>query len=164
MTHQPMPPFIAIAAMSLNRVIGRGNRIPWHLPEDFKWFKEVTMGQVLVMGRKTYESIGRPLPGRETIVLTRSGWSAAGVRTAASFEALPIDAGDPRRVFICGGAEIYAQALPRCGELYLTRVAREIADGDAVFPPFEGMFVLREVVRETLEFRIEHHVRGCVGS
>ena len=67
-----MRPFKAIAAMSLNRVIGAGNRIPWHLPEDFKWFKQMTTGQVIVMGRKTFESIGKPLPNRTTIVLTRS--------------------------------------------------------------------------------------------
>ena len=75
----PMP-FKAIAAMSLNRVIGRGNSIPWNLPEDFEWFKKTTMGHVLVMGRRTFESIGRPLPGRETIVLTGSGEPIAGVR------------------------------------------------------------------------------------
>ena len=73
-----MPLFTAIAAMSENRVIGRGSLIPWHLPEDFKWFKQTTLGHVLVMGRKTFESIGRPLPGRETIVLTRSGFSHPG--------------------------------------------------------------------------------------
>jgi len=70
--------------MSLNRVIGAGNRIPWHLPEDFKWFKQVTMGHVLVMGRKTFESIGKPLPGRETLVLSRSGFVHPGVRTVRS--------------------------------------------------------------------------------
>ena len=72
-------PFKAIAAMSLNRVIGSGNSIPWHLPEDFEWFKQTTMGHVLVMGRKTFESIGRPLPGRETIVLTSRADSVSGL-------------------------------------------------------------------------------------
>ena len=81
-------PFKAIAAMSLNRAIGNGNTIPWHLPEDFKWFKETTMGHVLAMGRKTFESIGRPLPGRETVVLTRNPGSVIGVRTLGSLEAL----------------------------------------------------------------------------
>ncbi|HAV62180.1 MAG TPA: dihydrofolate reductase, partial [Verrucomicrobiales bacterium] len=73
-----MTAFTAIAAMSENRVIGHGNRIPWHLPEDFRFFKSTTMGHVLVMGRKTFESIGRPLPGRETIVLSRTGFSHPG--------------------------------------------------------------------------------------
>ena len=77
----PALPFKAIAAMSLNRVIGSGNSIPWHLPEDFAWFKQTTMGHVLVMGRKTFESIGSPLPGRETIVLTRRAEPIPGVRT-----------------------------------------------------------------------------------
>src|SRR3989449_7648634 len=73
--------FKAIAAMSLNRVIGQSNKIPWHLPEDFKWFKKMTTGQVIVMGRKTFESIGRPLPDRSIIVLSRSGFAHPGVRT-----------------------------------------------------------------------------------
>src|SRR5262245_29472359 len=77
----PVHSFKAIAAMSLNRVIGAGNKIPWHLPEDFKWFKQMTTGNVVVMGRKTFESIGKPLPNRETIVLSRGGFSYPGVKT-----------------------------------------------------------------------------------
>src|SRR5258706_6675103 len=76
-----MKPLQAIAAMSLNRVIGAGNKIPWHLPEDFKWFKRITTGHVIVMGRKTFESIGRPLPDRTTIVLSRAAFSHPGVQT-----------------------------------------------------------------------------------
>src|SRR5438046_6903526 len=76
--------FKAIAAMSLNRVIGAGNRIPWHLPDDFKWFKKMTTGNILVMGRKTFASIGKPLPNRETIVLSRSAIGIPGVRVASS--------------------------------------------------------------------------------
>jgi len=148
-----MHPFKAIAAMSLNRVIGNGDKIPWHLPEDFKWFKAVTMGHVLVMGRKTFESIGRPLPGRETIVLSRSGWTHPQVKTASSIEHLPISSGDTRTIFIAGGAEIYQQALPMCVELLLTRVKREVA-GDAFFPPFESDFDLVETIRETADFDI----------
>src|SRR5437660_9994442 len=78
--HLPVKPFKAIAAMSLNRVIGAGNKIPWHLPEDFKWFKRMTTGQVVVMGRKTFESIGKALPNRTTIVLTRSSQPIAGAQ------------------------------------------------------------------------------------
>ncbi|HEU5068994.1 MAG TPA: dihydrofolate reductase [Verrucomicrobiae bacterium] len=148
-----MKVFTAIAAMSLNRVIGNGNKIPWHLPEDFKWFKQVTMGQVLVMGRKTFESIGRPLPGRETIVLTRSDWTHSGVKVAAGLDQLPLAEDDPRTIFIAGGAEIYRQALPLCAELLLTVVKREVA-GDVLFPPFEGLFELAETIRETSEFDI----------
>ncbi|MFN3408916.1 MAG: dihydrofolate reductase [Limisphaerales bacterium] len=152
------PPFTAIAAVALNGVIGRGNTIPWHLPEDFKWFKSVTMGHVLVMGRRTFESIGRPLPGRETIVLTRGGWTHPGVRTATSLDQLPLAPDDPRRVFIAGGAEIYRQALPRCAELLLTRV-RQTVEGDVFFPPFEHLFQLVETLRETPEFVILRYRR-----
>ena len=141
--------------MSLNRVIGAGNKIPWHLPEDFKFFKQTTMGHVLVMGRKTFESIGRPLPGRETIVLSRSGWSHPGVRTVANLDELAPLAAD-RQVFICGGAEIYRQALPLCAEIYLTLVKRE-SEGDAFFPEFESQFELVEEVRDTPDFKILHY-------
>src|SRR5438034_8764081 len=112
--------------MSLNRVIGAGSRIPWHLPEDFKWFKEMTTGQVVVMGRKTFEGIGKPLPNRTTIVLTRSPGPIAGVRTISDLNQL--DSSDPalagREIFICGGAQVYQQALPVCSDLYLTVVKR----------------------------------------
>ncbi len=150
-----MKHFKALAAMSLNRVIGAGNKIPWHLPEDFKWFKQMTTGQVIVMGRKTYESIGRPLPNRETVVLSRSGFAAAGVRVAGSLAEID-PAREAREVFIVGGAQVYEQALPWCSDLYLTVVLREVA-GDAFFPAFEDRFELAGVVRETSEFRILHY-------
>jgi dihydrofolate reductase len=150
-----MKPFKAIAAMSLNRVIGAGNRIPWHLPEDFKWFKAMTTGHVLVMGRKTFESIGRPLPNRTTIVLSRCAFSAPGVTVVPSLDFLRPE-GDAREYFICGGAEVYAQALPRCSDLYLTLVKREV-EGDTFFPPFEEMFELVSMVQENPDFRILHY-------
>jgi dihydrofolate reductase len=152
-----MKPFKAIAAMSLNRVIGSGNAIPWHLPEDFKFFKQTTMGHVLVMGRKTFESIGRPLPGRETIVLSRSGFNHPATRTAADLNSLGLE-NDPREVFICGGAQIYELALPLCSGLFLTLVNREV-EGDAFFPAFEDQFELEAVLRETPDFRIMHYRR-----
>jgi dihydrofolate reductase len=148
-------PFKAIAAMALNRVIGCGGQIPWRLPEDFKWFKRMTTGHIIVMGRKTFESIGRPLPDRATIVLTRSGFAHPGVSTCASLAGLNL-ADDPREVFICGGAEVYAQALPRCSDLYLTLVLRE-AKGDVFFPPFEDRFKLERTVAGHPEFRILHY-------
>jgi dihydrofolate reductase len=145
----------AIAAMSENRVIGAGNKIPWHLPEDFKWFKQLTTGNVVVMGRKTFESIGRPLPNRETIILSRSRFEHPGTRTMASLRELPLS-GETREVFICGGAEIYLQALPFCSDLYLTVVKRTV-EGDAFFPAFEDRFELVEELRDTPEFRILHY-------
>jgi dihydrofolate reductase len=144
--------------MSLNRVIGDGNRIPWHLPEDFKWFKQMTTGQVIVMGRRTFESIGKPLPNRETVVLTRTGFAHPGVRSIARLNEIN-PALEPREVFICGGAQIYSQALPLCSDLYLTRVKREVS-GDAFFPPFEDQFELVEHLRDTPEFTIVHY-RNC---
>ena len=99
-----MPHLKAIAAMSLNRVIGRANRLPWHLPEELKWFKARTLGQVLVMGRITFQSIGRPLPGRETIVLSRTGFQATGVRTLGSLDDLDAAmAQSPLDHYLCGG-------------------------------------------------------------
>ena len=145
----------AIAAMSLNRVIGAGNKIPWHLPEDFKWFKQMTTGHVIVMGRKTFESIGQPLPNRETIVLSRGAFLHPGVKTINSLEALPA-LNDGREIFICGGAQVYAQALPLCSDLYLTLVKRTV-EGDAFFPPFEDQFELAEEIRDTPEFKILHY-------
>lgn len=149
-------PFQAIAAMALNRVIGAGNAIPWHLPEDFKFFKQTTMGHVLVMGRKTFESIGRPLPGRETVVLTRSGWTHPGVSVVHSLDELAAWTGGERRVFICGGAQIYEQSLPLCSDLFLTVVKREV-EGDAHFPAFEDRFEMVEELRDTPEFKILHY-------
>ena len=140
--------------MSLNRVIGNGSKIPWHLPEDFKWFKQMTTGQIIVMGRKTYESIGRPLPNRTTLVLTRGNVSIPGVQTIRDLNDID-PARETRDVWICGGAQVYEQALPLCSDLYLTLVKREV-EGDAYFPAFEHLFTAVEPVREAPEFTITH--------
>ena len=148
----------AIAAMSENRVIGAGGKIPWHLPEDFMWFKRITLGQILVMGRKTFESIGKPLPGRETIVLSRSGFRHKGIRVVPDLEELERAVeGDAREVFICGGADVYRQALPFCGDLFLTRVKRWVEGGDAFFPPFEDRFDRILDVIDNPEFMVTHY-------
>jgi len=147
--------FKAIAAMSENRVIGRGNQIPWHLPEDFKWFKKTTTGQVVVMGRKTFESIGKLLPNRATIILSRSGFSFPGAATASDLRQINL-AEEQRDIYICGGAEVYRQALPFCSDLFLT-VVKRVVDGDAFFPPFENRFDLADVVMERDEFKILHY-------
>ena len=145
-------PYKAVAAMSLNRVIGRDQGLPWHLPEDFQWFKQLTSGHVIVMGRKTFESIGRPLPHRITCVLSRSGFAFPGVHTVSCLEdVLPLAEG--RDMYICGGAQIYALALPFCSDLYLTLVKRVIK-GDTLFPPFEEQFELAEELLDRPEFRI----------
>lgn len=143
--------------MAENRVIGSGNRIPWHLPEDFRWFKQTTLGHTLLMGRRTFESIGRALPGRRTVVLTRGQLQRPDIVTIHSLEEIP-SLPPVGEVFVCGGAEVYTQCLPRCSELLLTRVKRQV-EGDAFFPPFEPLFHLAEVLRDTPEFSIERWVR-----
>src|SRR6478736_312729 len=153
-----MKHFKAIAAMSLNRVIGNGNKIPWHLPEDFKWFKQLSTGNVVVMGRKTFESIGKPLPNRETIILSRSQFAYPGVRTISDLSQIDL-ANESREVFICGGGQVYAQALPSCSDLYLTLVKREV-EGDAFFPAFENRFELAAELRDTPDFKILHYRQG----
>jgi dihydrofolate reductase len=152
-----MKQFKAIAAMSLNRVIGRAGKIPWHLPEDFKWFKRMTVGQVIVMGRKTFESLGRPLPHRETVVLSRSAFSFPGVKVICDLDAIdPVQ--EPREVFICGGAQIYSLALPRCSDLYLSVVQQQL-EGDVFFPAFEDDFERVELLQENPLFKIIHYHR-----
>ncbi|AGC47837.1 dihydrofolate reductase [Myxococcus stipitatus DSM 14675] len=126
----------AIVAMASNRAIGHQNQLPWRLPADLARFKRLTMGHTLVMGRKTYESIGRPLPGRTTVVITRQhDFAPPGVTVAHSVdEALQFaEARGDDEVFIAGGADLYAQTMARTQRLYLTRIAREYP-GDVFFP------------------------------
>jgi dihydrofolate reductase len=195
--------FKAIAAMSENRVIGNGNQIPWHLPEDFKWFKKMTMGNVVVLGRKTFEAMGKPLLNRTTLILilnrttlilTRrprhlinnhpeifgdyrewrggkrlgnylkrpyqlyftkiDGDVASDIVISNSLDRLNPEE-FPTDIFICGGAQIYEQALPRCSDLFLTRVKRTV-EGDAFFPAFESLFGRLAIITDTPEFTIEH--------
>jgi dihydrofolate reductase len=127
-----------VAAYADNRVIGDHGGIPWHLPEDFAHFKATTIGGVLVMGRATYESIGRPLPGRETIVLTRNpDWSAQGVLAARSLQdALDLAAARPGETYVVGGSEVYERALPLATHQVLTEVHGSPM-GDAHYPDFD---------------------------
>ncbi|MCC9603886.1 dihydrofolate reductase [Stieleria sp. JC731] len=122
-------PLTAVVAMSPTGVIGLNGDMPWRLSSDLKRFKQLTMGGVLIMGRKTFDSIGRPLPGRRTIVITRqSDWSCEGVQAAASpEEAITMIGADA--AFVVGGAEIYRQLIDRCDRIFLTRVLCEV-DGD----------------------------------
>ena len=136
-----------IAAVGRNGVIGADNDMPWHLPEDFAFFKRTTMGHPMVMGRKTFDSIGRVLPGRRTIVITRqSDWSHADVETAHSLsEALAL-AGPADEVFVCGGGQVYAEAMPFAQRLLITEVD-QAPDGDVTFPEIDHA-LWREVSRE----------------
>jgi dihydrofolate reductase len=137
---------VAIVAMADNGVIGRDNGLPWHLPDDLKRFKALTMGHALLMGRKTYESIGRPLPGRRNLVLTRNpGWRAPGTETVRSLEDARTRAGDST-LFVIGGAEVFALAWPIVSRLELTEVHAEPA-GDTVLAGFDRR-AWREILRE----------------
>jgi dihydrofolate reductase len=152
---------IAVAAMAANRVIGDRGSIPWHLPEDLRWFKELTMGGTLLMGRVTFDSIGRPLPGRATVVLSRrEDLIIPGVRVIRDLSGL---SGAPTRgeLFVVGGADVYRMALPYCRDLYLTEVRRAVP-GDRKFPVFEELFRFSAVLRETPEMRIVHYVNDEV--
>jgi len=140
----------AIVAMAENRVIGNAGTIPWHLPEDFKFFKATTMGHAILMGRKTYESIGKPLPGRENIVLSRTMPETPGVTVIRSLDELK-EPNDGRDLFVIGGEEIYRLLLPRVQELYVTKVPRAI-EGDTRFPEFEKEFDAGEQVLKTRDF------------
>ena len=126
-----------IVAMAEQRVIGRGNAMPWHLPADLRHFKAVTMGKPVVMGRRTFESIGRPLPGRRNLVISRNPeWQAAGVDVAPSLEAALAMLADCEEVMIIGGGQLYAEALPRADRLYLTHIELAV-EGDTFFPDYQ---------------------------
>ncbi len=155
-------PLKAIAAMSLDRVIGLDNRIPWHLPEDFRWFKQTTMGHALLMGRKTFESIGRPLPGRTTYVLSRGELAIPSVRVIHSLDALDSEniAGE---IFVCGGEQIYRLTLPFCTDIYLTLVKLH-CPGDAFFPAFEDEFDLVSEIEDNDRFAIRRYTRREKGA
>ncbi len=123
--------------MAENRVIGRENRLPWHLPADLRRFKRLTMGHALIMGRKTFETVGRPLPGRRTIILTRDpGYHAFGAEVVQSLDAALARVADDDEPFVAGGEHVYRLALPHADRIYLTVIHAEIP-GDVHFPEFD---------------------------
>ncbi|MDR3428696.1 dihydrofolate reductase [Silvimonas sp.] len=135
MSHKPE--VALIAALGTNGVIGIENRLPWRLPDDLKRFKALTLGRPILMGRKTWDSLGRPLPGRRNLVVTRqTDWQAAGAEAYPSIEAALAACPDVESVFVIGGGEIYRQALAIADVLYLTEVALA-PQGDAFFPEFD---------------------------
>jgi dihydrofolate reductase len=146
----------AIAAMTPSRVIGHGNTIPWKIPGEQKWFKEVTMGNCVLMGSKTYVSIGKPLPGRRNLVVSRSqSWEGVEiVRDLSQFD--PADY--PEAIYVIGGAQIYRQLLDRCDELLITQLKAEYA-GDIYFPEYEPKFSIVEQIRETPDYSIFRYAR-----
>ena len=127
-----------IVAMAKNRVIGTNNRLPWHLPADLKHFKTLTMGHHIVMGRNTYESIGKPLPGRTSVVVTRNAdYAPPGVMVVNSLEKAILVCADDAEIFVIGGAEIYRQAISFADRIYLTKIDADIS-GDTHFPEFDS--------------------------
>lgn len=126
-----------IAAMDERRAIGSSGKIPWHLPADFKRFKELTIGHPVIMGRKTFESIGKTLPGRMNIVITaNAGFAPSGAAVVHSFEDALAAAGEASEVFVIGGEQIYKLAIPKAETIYLTEVHGAF-DGDAFFPDID---------------------------
>lgn len=154
---------IGIVAMTSERVIGRDGTLPWHLPGDLAFFKRTTSGHPIVMGRTTFDSIGRSLPKRRNIVVTRNpDWSAEGVETIGAPGEL--DSLEPEgEVFIIGGSEIYAAFLPRLDELLVSHV---LADhrGDTFFPPFEHLFSEPELVERHDDFEVRRYRRLKPGA
>jgi dihydrofolate reductase len=138
-----------IAAIGKNRELGFKNKLPWHLPDDLKHFREITTGHAVVMGRRTFESIGKPLPNRKNIVMARSlDFEAPGFLVAHSFGEVLALAGNDTEVFVIGGAETYATALPVAKRMYLTFVDAEVP-ADSFFPDFNEA--------EWREISSEHH-------
>ncbi len=146
-----LPRINVIVAMAHHRAIGYRNTLPWRLPEDLQYFKRTTLGHPIIMGRNTYESIGRPLPGRRNIVVSRQpDYTAPGCEVAHSLpEALRLCA-DQEDIFVIGGAQLYAQALPLTDRLYVTEIDLEVKEADAFFPPFDPL-ALQETQRASFQ-------------
>lgn len=143
------PVLTIVVARAANDVIGARNGLPWRLPEDLAHFKRITMGKPIVMGRKTFESIGRPLPGRRNIVVTRtSSWAHAGCERAGSLDEALALCRDADEVMVIGGAQLYAEALPRAQRAHVTEIHHEF-EGDTVLPPLGSAW--RERSRERSE-------------
>ncbi len=142
------PRLVGVVAMAANGVIGRDGGLPWRLPDDLRRFRAITMGKPILMGRRTYESLGRPLPGRENLVLTRDGgWSAPGCRVVHSLDETLAAASEAAEVMVIGGAEIYRLAWPRLDRLELTEIHADV-EGDTrldTYDPAEWREVAREL-------------------
>lgn len=164
MPETPMtdPKIVLVAAHARNGVIGRDGDMPWRLPSDLRHFKAVTLGTPVIMGRKTFLSIGRPLPGRANIVVSRSGYSAEGVETAASLDAalelasIHAEKSGARQISVIGGGQIYALAIDRADELNLTEVDAEI-EGDTLFPAIDSSLWIKTSLSEPVKSEKDSH-------
>jgi len=154
-----MPLLHAIVAMSENRAIACEGKMPWHLPLEYRWFKHKTLGSAIIMGRKTFEAIGKPLPGRTSHVLSRQPLQLPGATCFTKIDALIASLPQDKPAWVVGGAEIYRQLLPRCTFLYLSRI-RKTTPGDVFFPDFETTYALNQVIHENDDFRVERWLRN----
>mgnify|MGYP000381661355 FL=1 len=147
----------AIVAVSQNGVIGKNGDLPWRLSGDLKWFRKITMGHTLIMGRKTWDSLPGALPGRENWVLSRSMKPTEGIRVFNNFDRV-LENASGKTLFVIGGGELYRQTLSYCKEIFVTEVLRTVEGGDAFFPPFEHQYDAVEVLDENDEFILRRWV------
>jgi dihydrofolate reductase len=157
-----------IAAMAKNRVIGNKNALPWHIPEDFKWFKQITMGKPIIMGKKTFESIGKPLPGRKNIILSRNkDFQATECMVFDDIKKVLNTFSAEREIVIIGGAQIYEYTFPLVRKMYLTIIEKNII-GDTYFPAYdlEQWKCISEDPLENMDkypFRCKHKIYVRIG-
>lgn len=153
------PTLKAVVAMASNRVIGKDGDLPWHLPEDLKWFKKLTTGHPIIMGRKTMESIGKALPKRRSIVVSGSLDSAPdGYELAANAEAALDLVKDEETAFVIGGAQLFETLLPQCEEVYLSLVFQPY-EGDVLLPIFEDQYEMDQMLHRDEDFELRRYVR-----
>lgn len=149
-----------IVAHDKNQVIGYENKMPWHLPGDLQYFKDMTMGKPIIMGRKTFESIGRPLPGRRNIVITRNeAYSASGIETVPSLDAALALVNEVPEIMVIGGAQIFELALPLADKLYITLINNEFK-GDTYFPRYDGWRLTAS--QQPIDSGVGYSFRYCI--
>ena len=153
-------PYKAIVAVAEDGVIGRGGDLPWRLSEDLKWFKRITLGHTILMGRKTWESLPGALPSRQNWVLSRTANQKDGMSVFRSMEEVQQALVPAQTLFIIGGGEIYSMALPLCHELFISEVRRKVPDGDAFFPNYKDQFRPVEVLDDNPNFLLRRWVRA----
>jgi len=153
-------PYKAIVAVAENGVIGRGGDLPRRLPGDLKWFKKITLGHTILMGRKTWDSLPGALPGRKNWVLSRHASPEDGMSVFRSMAEVKQALDPSQNLFVIGGGEIYSMALPLCHELYISEVRQKIPDGDAFFPPYKDEFIPDEVLDDNKDFLLRRWLRS----
>lgn len=153
-------PYKAIVAVAENGVIGRGGDLPWRLPGDLKWFKKITLGHTILMGRKTWDSLPGALPGRKNWVLSRHASPEGGMSVFRSMAEVKQALDPSQDLFVIGGGEIYSMALPLCHELYISEVRQNIPDGDAFFPSYKDDFIPEEVLDDNEDFLLRRWIRS----